>query len=77
MGEEVVKWQRKLELEDVERLLIRIEQRGYFKRHEAEFLELFFTPIMPSDADEEYLEKWKTLYEKVKHLARTLPIITN
>jgi hypothetical protein len=77
MGEEVVKWQRKLELEDVERLLIRIEQRGYFKRHEAEFLELFFIPIMPSDADEEYLEKWNALYEKVKHLARTLPIITN
>jgi hypothetical protein len=29
---------------------------------------------MPSDIDEEYLEKWRKLYEKAKHLARTLPV---
>jgi hypothetical protein len=62
------------ELEDVEHLLRRVRERGYFKRHEAEFLELFFIPIVPSDATEEYLVRWRRLYEETARLARKLPV---
>ena len=74
MIDDIVAWRFMRELEDAEHLLRCVRERGYFKRSEAEFLELFFIPIVPSGLPEECLEKRRELYEEARRLARMLPV---
>jgi hypothetical protein len=69
---EVIRFER--QLEEVNDILERAKKRGYFTRYEAEFLELFFTPIVPSSITKKLIAKRHSLFKKAQKLGKTLPI---